>query len=380
MRIFRFERHLRKRSVMAQVTLREIVKKFGKTQVVHGISLDIRDREFVVLVGPSGCGKSTVLRMVAGLEKITSGTVSIGDRIVNTVAPKDRDVAMVFQNYALYPHMNVFDNMSFGLRLGKTPKTEIRQRVNEAAVILGLEELLLRKPHQLSGGQRQRVAMGRAIVRKPSVFLFDEPLSNLDAKLRTQMRTEIKRLHQKVQSTVIYVTHDQVEAMTLADRIVVMRSGIIEQVGEPMALFQHPANTFVAGFIGSPPMNLVPARIVRADNALALRFNEGFRVPIPEKEGMSLREDTDVIMGLRTEDFTLDNGQNRFPETWKVEGTVEVVEPLGGETHMHMDFQGVAFIAKSEGRRIFHPGQSLRMAMNLNHLHIFDAGTTLSIY
>ncbi|MBC2712009.1 MAG: sn-glycerol-3-phosphate ABC transporter ATP-binding protein UgpC [Desulfosarcina sp.] len=365
---------------MAQVTLKDIVKKFGKTEVVHGISLDIADKEFVVLVGPSGCGKSTVLRMVAGLEKITSGSVSIGDRTVNDVAPKDRDVAMVFQNYALYPHMNVFNNMSFGLRLSKTPKSEILERVNEAATILGMEDLLHRKPHQLSGGQRQRVAMGRAMVRKPSVFLFDEPLSNLDAKLRTQMRTEIKRLHQKVQSTIIYVTHDQVEAMTLADRIVVMRNGTIEQVGQPMELFQNPANTFVAGFIGSPPMNLVAARIVKADDALVVRLNDRLSVAIPEKAGMTIREETDVVMGLRTEDFTVDNGNGNFPEEWKLDGTVEVVEPLGGETHMHMNFKGVTFIAKSEGRKIFHAGQQLRMAMNLNHLHLFDADTTHSIY
>ncbi len=365
---------------MAQVILKEIVKKFGKTQVVHGISLDIEDKEFLVLVGPSGCGKSTVLRMVAGLETITSGTVRIGDRTVNDVAPKDRDVAMVFQNYALYPHMNVFGNMSFGLKLSKTPKAEILERVNEAAAILGLEELLHRKPHQLSGGQRQRVAMGRAIVRKPSVFLFDEPLSNLDAKLRTQMRAEIKRLHQKVQSTIIYVTHDQVEAMTLADRIVVMRNGYIEQVGQPIELFQHPANIFVAGFIGSPPMNLVPARIVRAENTLMVRLNDRVSVPLLEKADMSVREEVDVIMGLRTEDFTLDNGNGQFPEAWMVEGTVEIVEPLGGETHLHMDFHGVSFITKSEGRRVFRTGQKLRMAMNLKHMHLFDTETTLSIY
>jgi len=321
-----------------------------------------------------------VLRMVAGLEKISAGTVSIGDRIVNDVAPKDRDVAMVFQNYALYPHMNVFGNMSFGLKLNKTPKAEILERVNEAAAILGLEELLHRKPHELSGGQRQRVAMGRAIVRKPSVFLFDEPLSNLDAKLRTQMRVEIKRLHQKVQSTAIYVTHDQVEAMTLADRIVVMRDGNIEQVGQPIELFQNPANTFVAGFIGSPPMNLVPACIVKANEALVIRFNDRLSVPVPVKEGMTVREDTDVIMGLRTEDFTVDDGNGDYPEDWKVDGTVDVVEPLGGETHMHMNFKGVTFIAKNEGRRTFHAGQQLRMGMNLNHLHLFDAETTQSIY
>ena len=365
---------------MAQVILKEIVKAFGKTEVVHGISLDIADKEFVVLVGPSGCGKSTVLRMVAGLEKITRGTVTIGERVVNDVAPKDRDVAMVFQNYALYPHMNVFDNMSFGLKLNKTPKQEIQQRVQKAAAILGLEELLQRKPHQLSGGQRQRVAMGRAIVRQPSVFLFDEPLSNLDAKLRTQMRTEIKRLHRNVQSTAIYVTHDQVEAMTLADRIVVMRDGNIEQVGQPMELFQHPANTFVAGFIGSPPMNLVPARIVSVDNALKIMLGEELCIPIPEKEGMSLEPETDVIMGLRTEDFTVENGKEAYPEAWKVNGTVDVVEPLGGETHIHLDFDGITFIAKSEGRRIFEPGETLRMAMNLSHLHLFDAKTTRSIY
>ena len=365
---------------MAQVILENIVKKYGKTEVVHGISLDIADKEFAVLVGPSGCGKSTVLRMVAGLEKTTAGSISIGDRIVNDVAPKDRDVAMVFQNYALYPHMNVFNNMSFGLKLSKTPKAEILARVNEAAGILGLQDLLKRKPHQLSGGQRQRVAMGRAIVRKPSVFLFDEPLSNLDAKLRTQMRIEIKRLHQKVKSTAIYVTHDQVEAMTLADRIVVMRNGNIEQVGRPMELFQQPANTFVAGFIGSPPMNLVPARTVKIDNALMLRLGDGLMVPIPEKAEMAFREEMDVVMGLRTEDFTINNGDVQFPDSWKVNGTIEVVEPLGGETHMHMNFKGVTFITKAEGRKIFKAGQTLCMAMNLNHLHLFDAGTSQAIY
>lgn len=365
---------------MANVSLNNIVKKFGKTEVVHGVSLDIADKEFVVLVGPSGCGKSTVLRMVAGLEKITSGTVSVDGRVINDVAPKDRDAAMVFQNYALYPHMNVFNNMSFGLKLSKTPKADILERVNEAAAILGLEELLHRKPHQLSGGQRQRVAMGRAIVRKPSVFLFDEPLSNLDAKLRTQMRTEIKRLHRKVQSTAIYVTHDQVEAMTLADRIVVMRNGNIEQVGKPMELFQHPANTFVAGFIGTPPMNLVPARIVNAADTLMVQFNDRLSIPVPKKEGIVLQEDTDVILGLRTEDFTPENGHGDYPEGWKLPGTVDVVEPLGGETHMHMNVEGVMFIAKSEGRRVFEVGQKLKMAMNLHHLHLFDSKTEQAIY
>ena len=250
---------------MANVILEQVVKQFGKVEVVHDVSLCVESREFIVLVGPSGCGKSTILRMVAELEKITAGVIRIGDRVVNDMVPKDRDIAMVFQNYALYPHMNVMENMSFGLKLKKTPPDEINSRVREAAEILGLEQLLSRKPFELSGGQCQRVAMGRAIVRKPAVFLFDEPLSNLDVKLRTQMRAEIKRLHHKVQSTVIYVTHDQVEAMTLADRIVVLRDGYIEQVGNPIDLFQNPVKTFVAGFIGSPPMNLVPAHMVKTE-------------------------------------------------------------------------------------------------------------------
>jgi multiple sugar transport system ATP-binding protein len=365
---------------MAQVILENVVKRFGKLEVIHGINLEIHDIEFVVLVGPSGCGKSTVLRLIAGLEKISEGKIHIGDRLVNNIAPKDRGAAMVFQNYALYPHMNVFDNMSFGLKISKTPKAEIKKRVEEAANILGLENLLKRKPFELSGGQRQRVAMGRAIVRKPTIFLFDEPLSNLDAKLRTQMRTEIKRLHQKVQSTIIYVTHDQVEAMTLADRIVVMRDGYIEQVGKPLDLFQKPANTFVAGFIGTPPMNLVPARIIHADTGLNLDFHGELRIPIPARSGAKIQDKMEVIMGLRTEDMTIDNGDNKFPEDWKVDGLVEVVEPLGGETNMHMNLKGVNFIAKSEGRRVINVGEKIRLALNLDHLHIFDSESSLSIY
>ncbi len=259
-------------------------------------------------------------------------------------------------------------------------KEEIEKRVNDVASILGLQDLLLRKPFELSGGQRQRVAMGRAIVRKPSVFLFDEPLSNLDAKLRTQMRTEIKRLHQNVQSTIIYVTHDQVEAMTLADRIVVMKDGNIEQVGKPLELFENPVNTFVAGFIGSPPMNLMPAKIVSNDDCLTLQFNTDFNIPIPEKPGHSLEDGMAVTMGLRTEDLTIDNGNHSFPDPWKINGLVEVVEPLGSETIMHMDFNGIKFVAKSEGRRIVHPGEKIRIAMNLEHLHLFDVDSSLSIY
>ncbi|OIP89389.1 MAG: glycerol-3-phosphate ABC transporter ATP-binding protein [Syntrophobacteraceae bacterium CG2_30_61_12] len=365
---------------MASVSLNGVVKRFGKTEVVHGIDLNIADREFVVLVGPSGCGKSTVLRLIAGLEQVSAGEVWIGERMVNDVAPKDRDAAMVFQNYALYPHMNVYKNMSFGLKLRNMPKAEIDRRVNEAAAMLELGELLQRKPYQLSGGQRQRVAMGRAIVRNPSVFLFDEPLSNLDAKLRTQMRIEIKRLHHQVQTTIVYVTHDQVEAMTLADRIVVMRGGSIEQVGEPIAVFERPVNTFVAGFIGTPPMNLVPARIKFGPAGLQLELAAVCRVPIPDRPGADLAADREVVMGLRTEDLSIADGNGETPPEWQLEARVEVVEPLGNETNLHLDVGGVRLVGKCEGHRPVRAGQVLRMSLNLRHLHIFDAKTTRSIY
>src|SRR5579864_333417 len=266
---------------MAQVALRNIVKTFDKTPAVQGINLDIADREFIVLVGPSGCGKSTTLRMIAGLEEATSGEIYIGDQLVNDVPPKDRDIAMVFQNYALYPHMTVYENMSFGLRLKKFPKAEIKERVENAARILDITDLLARRPKALSGGQRQRVAMGRAIVRNPKVFLFDEPLSNLDAKLRVQVRTEIKKVHQKVTTTTIYVTHDQVEAMTLADRVVVMNAGRIEQVGTPDELYHRPATKFVAAFIGSPAMNMVPCGIEESAGALRVRLSPGLAFAVP---------------------------------------------------------------------------------------------------
>jgi len=365
---------------MANVVLQDVVKRFGKVEVVHGVNLEIHDREFIVLVGPSGCGKSTILRMIAGLEKITEGTILIEDRVINDVAPKDRGIAMVFQNYALYPHMNVFNNMSFGLKINKKPKPEIERRVNEVAEILELSEYLKRKPYELSGGQRQRVAMGRAMVRKPGIFLFDEPLSNLDAKLRTQMRTEMKLLHRKVKATIVYVTHDQVEAMTLADRIVVMKDGYIEQIGRPIELFEKPSNTFVAGFIGSPPMNLVPARIIAKESRLLMDFQGKLHIPIPERKDAAISDGMDIIMGIRTEDFTIDSGTNGYPPDWMVEGTVEVVEPLGGETNMHMDINGVKFTAKSEGRRIIEVGSTLKLALNLDHLHIFDAASTKSVY
>src|SRR5210317_894146 len=263
---------------MTAISLKNIVKKYGDLEVVHSINLEIKDAEFIVLVGPSGCGKSTTLRMIAGLEEITGVEIVIGDRVVNNILAKDRNIAMVFQNYALYPHMNVFNNMSFSLKLQKVPKPEIKERVNHAARILNIEELLNRRPSELSGGQRQRVAMGRAIVRNPDIFLFDEPLSNLDAKLRTQMRVEIKELHQRVKNTIVYVTHDQVEAMTLGDRIVVLKDGYIEQVGDPIELFQNPVNTFVAGFIGSPAMNLIDGTISKSAEKLNVSFQDGFEL------------------------------------------------------------------------------------------------------
>jgi multiple sugar transport system ATP-binding protein len=287
---------------------------------------------------------------------------------------------MVFQNYALYPHMNVYRNMSFGLTLRKMPKDEIDQRVKEAAGILELSELLQRKPHELSGGQRQRVAMGRAIVRRPAVYLFDEPLSNLDAKLRTQMRLEIKLLHQQVQNTIIYVTHDQVEAMTLADRIVVMRDGFIEQVGSPIDIFQNPANVFVAGFIGTPPMNLLPAVVEASGDGQALRLSNALSVPIPPKPDCRFEIGRKVIMGLRTEDLFIDQGGEHSPLSLAVDGLVQVVEPLGSETNLHMDLQGAQLVAKCEGRRKVAVGEHISMRLNLQNLHIFDAGTEKSIY
>ncbi len=367
---------------MANVILQDLVKNFGKLEVVHGINLNVVDKEFVVLVGPSGCGKSTVLRMIAGLEDITAGTIKIADRVVNNVAPKDRDAAMVFQNYALYPHMNVYKNMSFGLTLRKMPKKEIDARVKEAAAILELNDLLFRKPHELSGGQRQRVAMGRAIVRRPAVYLFDEPLSNLDAKLRTQMRLEIKLLHQQVENTIIYVTHDQVEAMTLADRIVVMRDGRIEQVDNPIKIFQNPTNVFVAGFIGSPPMNLHPAVIVNSGDEQKLRLSGRLEIPIPKKEKSQFIDGQKVIMGLRTEDIFISHNDSMQEKTltYPADGIVKIVEPLGNETNLHMDLQGAKLIARSEGRRLFTPGEKLQMTLDLKHLHIFDAQSEQSIY
>lgn len=365
---------------MAQLKFENVIKRYGKTEVVHGINLDVKDKEFLVLVGPSGCGKSTLLRMIAGLEKISEGTISMDGKVINDVAPKDRGLAMVFQNYALYPHMDVFNNMSFGLKISKTPKAEIKQRVEEVATILGLEDLLKRKPHELSGGQRQRVAMGRAMVRKPVMFLFDEPLSNLDAKLRIQMRAEIKLLHQRVNSTIVYVTHDQVEAMTLADRIVVLKDGYIEQVGTPIELFSNPVNTFVAGFIGTPPMNLIDCTVKKQNDRTALSFTGGLEIPVPPKEGTDLKDGQQVVMGLRTEEMMPADLNEALADEWKFDGVVQVVEPLGNETQLHVDIMGVRLIIRSEGRRIHHPKEELKIALNLNQLHIFDSETTKVIY
>jgi multiple sugar transport system ATP-binding protein len=367
---------------MAEVVISDVYKMYGKVEAIHGINLHIKDKEFIVFVGPSGCGKSTTLRMIAGLETISSGTMRIGDRIINDLAPKDRRVAMVFQNYALYPHMNVYDNMSFGLKLKKHPKEVIQSRVQEAAEILGLTSLLKRKPYELSGGQRQRVAMGRAIVRKPSVFLFDEPLSNLDAKLRTQMRAEIKRLHQKVKSTIVYVTHDQVEAMTLADRIVVMRDGHIEQVGTPKELFHNPVNTFVAGFIGNPPMNLVPCTLNNDSTALSCR--DTFSLPLPEATAEALRNgghgNKKVILGIRPENLSVNHGKNDpVPDGWKVEALVDFVEPLGSETYLHVKIQDIAFQARTKGTTSICEGDKVPLIFNMKYMHLFDADSRQSL-
>jgi multiple sugar transport system ATP-binding protein len=365
---------------MAEVRLKNVKKRFGKTEVVHGVDLTIKDGEFVVFVGPSGCGKSTLLRMIAGLEEITEGEISIAGKVVNDVPPKDRDLSMVFQNYALYPHMSVYDNMSFGLKIAKKPKDEIEHRVTEATKILDIDQLRKRKPSELSGGQRQRVAMGRTIVRNSSIFLFDEPLSNLDAKLRTQMRIEIKQLHRRIKATVIYVTHDQIEAMTLGDRIIVLKDGYIEQIGQPIELFQNPINTFVAGFIGNPPMNLIDSEIDTSGDAPCFKFKGGLKIPIPQKADLNLYIGQKVLMGLRTEDFIPAEDLDNLPDGWKVEAFVEVIEPLGSYTFLHVDIQGVKALAQCDGRKPVNVGDKIRLVMNLKHLHIFDSASRKSIY
>jgi multiple sugar transport system ATP-binding protein len=363
---------------MAEVALRRVVKRYDEVEAVRSIDLDIPDNEFVVLVGPSGCGKSTTLRMIAGLEEITAGEIFIGGELVNDLPPKDRDIAMVFQNYALYPHMTVFENMSFGLRLRKFPKSAIRERVEQAARILDITDLLDRRPKALSGGQRQRVAMGRAIVRNPKVFLFDEPLSNLDAKLRVQMRTEIKRVHQKVKTTTVYVTHDQVEAMTLADRVVVMKDGRIDQIGTPQELYHSPRTRFVAGFIGSPAMNFIPGRLEQNGAGLKVRISADIALPVPPARAQRCGSASgrDLLVGLRPEHIT---------EPRRSDGTqgnefivpLDVVEPMGMETIVFFTVQGTEVCARVDPTAAKSAGEPMRLAANLDHMHLIDPKTDL---
>jgi multiple sugar transport system ATP-binding protein len=357
---------------MAQVSLRKVVKAYENYQAVHGIDLEIDDHEFVVLVGPSGCGKSTTLRMVAGLEEITNGEIWIGGDLVNDVPPRDRDIAMVFQNYALYPHMTVFENMAFGLKLRKFPREEIKRRVDEAARILHLDMLLERRPRALSGGQRQRVAMGRAIVRNPRVFLFDEPLSNLDAKLRVQMRTEIKKVHQTVNTTTVYVTHDQVEAMTLADRVVVMNAGRIEQVGPPQELYHNPATRFVAGFIGSPAMNFLPVKVLN-ESGLLVQLANGEKLPIPPQRANRYAPyvGREMTLGIRPEHLTEVTGHEK-PGVGRVSAPVEVVEPMGMETLVHFQLSGAEVTARVAPDTPARPGEILPLAADMNQMHLIE--------
>jgi len=352
---------------LASVTIHKVEKVFGQTQVIRGVDVEVADGEFCVLVGPSGCGKSTLLRMIAGLEEITGGEIEIGNRVVNRVPPKERDIAMVFQNYALYPHMTVRDNMAFSLLLAKRPRSEIDERVGQAAAILGLAQLLDRYPRQLSGGQRQRVAMGRAIVRKPQVFLFDEPLSNLDAKLRVAMRTEIKELHQRLKTTSIYVTHDQIEAMTMADKIVVMRDGVVEQIGDPLTLYDRPVNTFVAGFIGSPAMNMLPGILRRNGGEPSVEFAGGIRLAAPP--GSAGEDGLSVLYGVRPEHFLRAEGEGALP------GEVVVVEPTGADTQVFCKLVGIEVTTLFRDRVGCGPGDSIALKPDRTQAHLFDANS-----
>jgi len=350
---------------MASITLRRLVKHYGVTPTIHGIDIDIRDGEFVALVGPSGCGKSTLLRMIAGLEPVTGGEIRLGERLINDAAPRDRNIAMVFQNYALYPHMTVEENLAFSLKLQAVDKAQIRRRVAEVAEVLGLATLLARYPRQLSGGQRQRVAMGRAIVRQPDAFLFDEPLSNLDAKLRVQMRTEIKALHQRLGTTTVYVTHDQVEAMTMADRIVVLKDGVVEQAGAPLELYDRPRNAFVAGFIGSPAMNFIPGRL-HLDGTPRVRTDDGLELPLAQAPRAT--HGHAVIYGARPEHFTIEPGSGP-------EAEVIVVEPTGAETQIAARLGGQDIIAAFRDRLGVRPGERLALRPLAAQAHVFDAGS-----
>lgn len=371
---------------MAKVTLENVTKHFGNVTAVHEANLEIKDKEFIVLVGPSGCGKSTTLRMVAGLEEITSGNIFIGETLVNDVPPKDRDIAMVFQNYALYPHMDVYNNMAFGLKLRKFPKAEIDNRVKDAARILGIENLLDRKPKALSGGQRQRVALGRAIVREPKVFLMDEPLSNLDAKLRVQMRAELSKLHNRLQTTVIYVTHDQTEAMTMGDRIVVMKDGLIQQVGAPLEIYNNPNNIFVAGFIGSPAMNFMDATLRKNGEGYLVENKSGnVRLRIPKEresyfKDLSSYVDKEVVFGIRPEDIEDYEVVEEAKEEFTVEAGVDVTEPMGAEIYLYLNFgDDTTFIARVDAHSTAKDGERHKVLFDMRKVQLFDRNSEESL-
>ena len=365
---------------MARVSFENVVKQFGDVVAVNNLNIDVADKEFLVLVGPSGCGKTTALRCLAGLEEITSGQIKIAERVVNDVAPKDRDIAMVFQSYALYPHLSVFDNMAFGLKLRKVPKEEIKRRVGEAADVLGIQDLLGRKPRQLSGGQRQRVAVGRAIVREPKVFLFDEPLSNLDAKLRVAMRAEINKLHQRLQTTFIYVTHDQTEAMTMATRIAVINKGVLQQLDTPQHLYDHPNNLFVAGFIGSPAMNFFPGKLRKDGNKLVVDAGD-FVVPIPAKKSKPYEGHAgkDVIFGIRPENIHDAEFVPSNIDSEKVAVKVDVTELMGNEIFLYLVSGKNTFVARVDPRSKLRVGEQAEVAFDMDNFHIFDAATEEAI-
>lgn len=366
---------------MASVRYDHVTKQFGESvKAVNDLTLDVKDKEFLVLVGPSGCGKTTALRLLAGLEDISSGTISIADRVVNDVAPKDRDIAMVFQSYALYPHMSVYDNMAFGLKLRKMSKTDIDKRVKEAAGILGITHLLDRKPKQLSGGQRQRVAVGRAIVREPKVFLFDEPLSNLDAKLRVETRAGISKLHQRLGTTFIYVTHDQVEALTMASRIAVMKDGVLQQIGAPGDLYDHPTNMFVAGFIGSPSMNFFNATVKGSNGSMM--FDTGtFQLPVPSdaKDKLKALNSDQYVVGIRPEDIYDPQFTAPGIDSAQVPAKVDVVEPMGSEIYLNLLSGSQPFVARVDPRSTARAGNDVGLAFNVDKLHIFDKKSEVSL-